>query len=279
MATSTIDTTVTTSTRIAAGVPTRVHEAGAGRALVLLHGSGPGVSAWANWSGVFPDLAADHRVVAPDLAGFGGSVGAPGTRYDMKLWVAQLVGLLDALGLVTATLVGNSFGGGLALAATLRHPDRIDGLVLMGTPAGEFAMTEGLRAGWYYEPDRDEMARILRLFPHDPSIVTQAMVQERYEASARPGAQDAFRKLIPEPGPDGAVVRGVPESSLRTISTPALVLHGREDAVIPVALGYRLLECLPHAEMHVFGGCGHWVHAERPDRFVELVRGFTRGLS
>jgi 2-hydroxy-6-oxo-octa-2,4-dienoate hydrolase len=139
-------------------------------------------------------------------------------------------------------------------------------------------MTEGLRAGWFYEPDPDEMARILRLFPYDPDVVTGEMVRERYEASARPGAQEAFRRLIPEPGPDGTVVRGVPEESLRTITTPALVLHGREDAVIPVTLGYRFLECLPDAELHVFGRCGHWVHVERRERFVELVRGFVRSL-
>lgn len=262
----------------AAGVRTHVHRAGRGRPVVLLHGSGPGVTAWANWSNVFADLAVDHDVIAPEMAGFGFSNPGPGRSPGIKLWVKQLFGLLDALGLKSATLVGNSFGGGLALAATLRDPSRIDGLVLMGTPVGAFTMTEGLRAGWYYEPDIAEMERILRLFPYDPSLVTAEMVRERYETSARPGAQEAYRALIPEPGAEGTEVKGVPEASLRRIEQSTLVLHGREDGVIPLELAWRAASEIPKAELHMFGQCGHWVQLERQAGFLALVRDFVRRL-
>ncbi|MCP2338679.1 alpha/beta fold hydrolase [Actinomadura rupiterrae] len=262
----------------AGGVPTKVLTAGSGRPVVLLHGSGPGVSAEANWSGLIPELARDFQVVAPDIAGFGASVGPEGTAYGIKLWVRQLVELLDALELPSATLLGNSFGGGLSLAAALRHPDRVDGLVLLGTPVGTFEMTEGLRSGWHYEPDEAEMRRILTLFPHEPALVTDAMVRSRYEASARPGAQEAFRRLIPEPGPAGTPVRGVQEESLRTIGQPTLILHGREDRVIPVELAWRAARNLPNADLKVFAQCGHWVQLERPDGFLREVRAFLGGL-
>lgn len=260
---------------LAAGHETAYHEAGSGRPIVLLHGSGPGVSAWSNWSGVLPALAAGHRVLAPDIAGFGRTLFQEGTEYGIKLWTRQLFAFLDALDIPSAVLVGNSFGGGLALAATLRDPSRVDGLVLLGTPAGTFTMTEGLRAGWHYEPDPDEMRRILRLFPYDKSLVTEEMVRARYEASAAPGAQAAFRKLIPEPGPGDTPVKGVPEDRLRTIAKPALIVHGREDEVIPVELGWRLARSIPDSELHVFGQCGHWVQLERPAAFTALVRDFA----
>ncbi|RJO70796.1 alpha/beta hydrolase [Nocardia panacis] len=262
----------------AGGIPTKVVTAGSGRPIVLLHGSGPGVSAEANWSDVIPDLAEDFQVIAPDIAGFGASLGPEGTAYGIKLWVRQLIELLDALELPSATLLGNSFGGGLALAATLRHPGRVDGLVLLGTPVGTFTMTEGLRSGWHYEPDEAEMRRILEIFSHDPALVTDEMVRQRYEASARPGAQAAFRKLIPEPGPAGTPVKGVPEESLRTIEQPTLILHGREDTVIPLELAYRAARNIPNADLKVFGNCGHWVQLERPAEFRTEVRDFLGRL-
>ncbi|KUJ69535.1 2-hydroxy-6-oxo-2,4-heptadienoate hydrolase [Streptomyces albus subsp. albus] len=260
----------------AAGHITHFHEAGSGRPVVLLHGSAPGVSAWANWAGVLADLGADHHVLAPDLAGFGASEFHQETTYGTKLWVRQLVEFLDALELSSAVLVGNSFGGAMALAAALREPSRVDGLVLLGTPTGTFPMTEGLRAGWRYDPagGPEAMADLLRMFPHDPACVTGEMVRERYAASARPGAQDAYRQLIPEPAGVGTPVRGVPEERLRQIAVPALVVHGREDAVIPLEVGLRAARAIPDAEAHVFGGCGHWVQLERPAAFTALVRDF-----
>ncbi|MFE3229695.1 alpha/beta fold hydrolase [Nocardia sp. NPDC059228] len=269
-----------TRTRVveAGGIPTKVLTAGSGRPVVLLHGSGPGVSAEANWSGLISELARDFLVIAPDIAGFGGSIGPAGTVYGIKLWVRQVMELLDALEVPSATLLGNSFGGGLALAATLEHPERVDGLVLLGTPVGTFEMTEGLRSGWHYEPHEAEMRRILEIFAYDPALVTDDMVRRRYEASARPGAQDAYRRLIPEPGPAGTPIKGVPEESLRTITQPALVLHGREDSVIPVELAWRAAHHIPNADLKIFSRCGHWVQLERRSEFLCEVRDFLGRL-
>lgn len=262
----------------AADHETHYLELGTGRPLVLLHGSGPGVSAESNWSGVLPDLARRFRVLAPDMAGFGETELKPDADYGIKLWVRQLVDFLDAVGAPSAVLVGNSFGGGLSLATALRHRERVDGMVLLGTPAGSFPMSEGLRSGWFYEPDRSEMERILRLFPFDQELVTADMIESRFLASARPGAQAAYRRLIPEPGDLDTQVHGVPESSLTSIHCPTLVLHGREDRVIPVEVGWRLATHIPDAQLHVFGRCGHWVQLERRDEFVHLVSDFAGRL-
>lgn len=253
---------------------TNYHDAGAGAPVVLLHGSGPGVSAWTNWKRVIPELASQFRVIAPDMAGFGYTERNPELAYDIKLWVKHLIAILDALGIEKASVVGNSFGGSLALAAAARFPDRFDRLVLMGTPCDKFVMTPGLRAGWDYTPDRDVMRATMSHFPYDPAFITDELVEDRYQASLIPGAQEGLRRLLAKPSDEGDTpLSGMPESVVAGISHPTLVLHGREDRVIPVEMGLRLGNAMPNAEFHMFGRCGHWVQAERFADFVALTRG------
>ena len=257
----------------ALNLDTNFHEAGSGRPVILLHGSGPGVSAWTNWRRVIPALAGEFRVLAPDMAGFGYTERNPELRYDIKLWVKHLIGFMDALGLESASLVGNSFGGSLSLAAAARFPARFDRLVLMGTPCDRFVMTPGLRAGWDYVPSREAMRATMAHFPYDPAIITDELVEDRYQASLIPGAQEGLRRLLVEPNADGDTpLSGMPEQVVAGIAHPTLVLHGREDRVIPVEMGLKLGRAMPNAEFHMFGGCGHWVQGERFDGFVALAR-------
>jgi 2-hydroxy-6-oxo-octa-2,4-dienoate hydrolase len=260
----------------AAGHPTNYFDLGEGEPLILLHGSGPGVSTYWNWRDVMGPLSEHFRVLAPDMAGFGYTDVRPDGDYNIKVWVRHLFGFMDALGLRSATLVGNSFGGGLSLAATMKDPSRIDRLILMGTPAGEFPQTDGLASGLHYVPSLENMRASLEMLPFDPAVVTDDLVQARHEASARPGAQEAYRRLMPEPKGPGTMVRGVPETAIRQMDPPALVLHGREDRAIPVTVGFDLFRWLPDAEAHFFGHVGHWVQAERPEAFVELIVSFVQ---
>ena len=110
---------------LAAGRLTNVHDLGSGAPVLLIHGSGPGVTAWANWRLVMPALAESRRVIAPDMAGFGYTERRPDDDYSMDDWVSHAVGVLDALGIERTDLVGNSFGGAIALALAIRHPERV----------------------------------------------------------------------------------------------------------------------------------------------------------
>ena len=262
----------------AAGIQTNYHDAGDGEPVVLLHGSGPGVSAWSNWSRIIPRLSETYRVLAPDIVGFGFTDRPADANYHIKLWVGHLIGFLDALDLKRVTLVGNSFGGGLSLAASLRHGDRISRMILMGTPAGEFEQTDLLRAGMAFQPSVENMATILKKFPYDPSIVTRELVEARYDASLRQGGQEAFKKLMPPPPPPGQnpIVRGVPEDQLSNIDIPTLALHGREDRAVPPECGFKIAQNVPNADLHLFGQCGHWVQLEKEDAFVDTVLTFMR---
>ncbi|MEO5671446.1 MAG: alpha/beta fold hydrolase, partial [Ramlibacter sp.] len=124
-----------------AGVRTNYHDMGSGAPVVLIHGSGPGVSAWANWRLALPELAKQRRVLAPDMAGFGYSDGFANGSYSLDAWVEQALGFLDAMDIERADFVGNSFGGAISLALAIRHPNRVRRLVLMGSAGLKFELT------------------------------------------------------------------------------------------------------------------------------------------
>lgn len=260
---------------MAADHRTNYHESGEGAPLFLLHGSGPGVSGWTNWSKTIGQFDDKWRVIVPDIAGFGFTEFKEDSKYNIKLWVHHLIGIMDALGIEKASFVGNSFGGALAIGLALFDPSRVDKLILLGTPAGEFVQTPGLRGAWTYEPSVENMRALLELFPYDKSFITDELVKSRYEASAREGAQEALRKLLPKPKDDGVtMVRGFPDTSLVNIQAPTLVVHGREDNVVPPECGLLLAKTIPNADLYLFGQCGHWVQTEQSEKFVSIVRQF-----
>ncbi|MEX1058296.1 MAG: alpha/beta hydrolase [Natronospirillum sp.] len=254
---------------------TNYYDLGEGAPLFLLHGSGPGVSGYTNWLPVMDELAEYNRVIVPDIAGFGYTEFKENSAYDIKLWVGHLAAIMDELGIEKASFIGNSFGGAISVGLALFHPERVDKLILLGTPAGEFEQTPGLRSAWTYEPSIENMRAVMKLFPYDQAIITDTMVDARYKASARPGAQDALRKLIPKPNDNGpTMVKGFPAKSVKNITAPTLVVHGREDQVVPPECGRLLAEHIPNADFHLFGRCGHWVQIERRTTFLGLTKQF-----
>ncbi|WP_158213745.1 alpha/beta fold hydrolase [Sphingopyxis bauzanensis] len=261
------------------GIHTNYHESGAGDPVILLHGSGPGVTAWQNWHRILPRLGETHRVLALDVVGFGFSPLPEGEKPGIKLWTKHLAGFIDAMGLDRVTLIGNSFGGALALGMMAYHAHKVRSLVLMGTPAGEFEQTQGLANSRSFEPSTDAMRAMMRAFPYDPSIVTDEAVEARLRVAKIASGKETIKKLQPgdeheAKGP--RIVKGIPLQQLDAIDVPALILHGREDKMIPLSVAVRMHEHLKRSEMHVFGQCGHWVQLEREDQFLDQVRGFLR---
>ncbi|ATE59325.1 alpha/beta fold hydrolase [Thauera sinica] len=259
---------------VAAGIRTNYHDVGEGFPLLMIHGSGPGVSAWANWRLVMPELARRSRVIAPDMVGFGFTDRPEGQKYDMDAWVEQAVGLLDALGIERADLVGNSFGGALALALTIRHPQRVRRLVLMGSVGVPFEITPGLDAVWGYEPSFESMRRIMDYFAWDRSLVNDELAKLRYEASIRPGFQESFSAMFPAPRQRWVDAMTSKEADIRAIAHETLVIHGRDDQVIPMSTSLTLANWISRSQLHVFGRCGHWTQIEHSARFARLVGDF-----
>ena len=255
-----------------------VHDLGAGKPVLFIHGSGPGVSAYANWRLVLPVLAKTRRVLAPDMVGFGFTerfaAGTGPERYNMDAWVRQALDLLDALDIEQADVVGNSFGGALSLALAIRAPQRVRRLVLMGSVGVPFAITPGLDAVWGYQPSIESMRRLMDWFAYDRSRVTDELAQLRYEASIRPGFQQSFGAMFPAPRQRWVDAMTSPEAAIRALPHETLILHGREDQVIPLQTSLTLAAWIPNSQLHVFGHCGHWTQIEHAARFAQLVGNF-----
>ncbi|AWK72543.1 2-hydroxy-6-oxo-2,4-heptadienoate hydrolase [Rhodococcus oxybenzonivorans] len=262
------------STIEVAGIATNFHEAGSGDPVLLLHGSGPGVSAWANWQHTIPVLAERHRVLAPDLVGFGYTERPTDIRYSAQTWIDHVWGFLDAMKIERTSIVGNSLGGFLALATAIKRPELLNRMVLLGTPSPGMTPSEGLAALRTYEPSLKGMEELLiKYFAVDPTIITPELVQLRHEASIAPGAFETYRKMEINPK-TGASELGIEAGDYARIATPTLVVHGREDRVIPVEAGINLMNTLPNADLHVFSRCGHWTQVERASEFSAVVDRF-----
>lgn len=262
------------NTVVANGIRTNYIEAGDPGLppLVLIHGSGPGVTGFANWNGVLPRLSQHFRCLAPDMVGFGYTEVPDGvTDFTLDFWVDHIVGFLDALGIERASFVGNSYGGGLSLAVAARQPDRVERFVLMGAAGLRFEMSAGLEAVWGYEPSEANMRKLMETFAYDPGLVTDAIVLSRHNASIRPGSHEAYSRLFPEPRQAKLDRLATPEEAIRGISARALIVHGREDVIVPVDVAYRFSALLRFSELHVFGECGHWTQIEKKDRFLDVV--------
>lgn len=261
----------------AAGIATNYIESGSGAPVLLIHGSGPGVTAYANWRFTIPALADRFHVFAPDMAGFGYTERKPGVRYDLDFWIDHLRGCLDAWGVERAHLVGNSFGGGLALAFAHRYPERVDKLVLMGSVGVSFELTPGLDAVWGYRPSIEEMRVLIGIFAYNKQLISDDLVRSRYEASIRPGYQESFASLFPEPRQRHVDALATPEGDIAALPHETLIIHGRDDQVIPVSNAIRLNGLLKRSDLHIFGHCGHWTQIERARQFNRLVNDFLCG--
>lgn len=247
--------------------------------VVMLHGSGPGASGWANFNrNVDPLVAAGYRVILMDCPGWSKSDPIVCTGSRSELNAQALKGLLDALALDRVHLIGNSMGGHSAVAFALAHPQRVGKLVLMGGGTGgpsQFVPmpTEGIKLlqALYREPTIDNLKRMMNVFVFDASSLTDALFQARLDNMlARRDHLDNFVESL------AANPRQFPDVGPRLgeIRAPALIIWGRDDRFVPLDVGLRLLWGMSDAELHVFNRCGHWAQWEHADKFNRMVADF-----
>ncbi|MFV0461089.1 MAG: alpha/beta fold hydrolase [Actinomycetales bacterium] len=255
-------------------VATNYHDHGDGPPVLLIHGSGPGVSAWANWRTVLPALSQRFRVIAPDILGFGYTERPPGTVYGPQAWLDHLLGVLDGLGLERVSLVGNSFGGSLALSLATTAPERVDRLVLMGSVGVPFEITPGLDAVWGFEPSFEAMRSLLDVFTFDTSSVNDELARLRLDAATRPGVHEAYASMFPAPRQRMVDAMTIDQTAVAALPHQTLIVHGRDDQVIPPENSLKLLDLIDNSQLHMFSKCGHWVQIEQGERFVRLLTDF-----
>lgn len=258
------------------------HEAGTEHSdtVVMLHGGGPGASAWSNFSRNIGVLAKRFRVIAVDQPGFGRSDKPTEHPQYFRHSADALLGLLDALGIERAHLIGNSLGGGTAVRFALDNPDRAGRLVLMG-PGGLSVNvfspdpTQGVQNLMRFgaQPSKEALATFLRGMVYDQSLITDELIEERYAAATTPeslAAMGAMGKSFA--GPDAEL--GMLWREAHQLRQRVLLIWGREDRVNPLDGALVALKQIPRAQLHVFGRCGHWAQVEKFDEFNRLAMDF-----
>jgi 4,5:9,10-diseco-3-hydroxy-5,9,17-trioxoandrosta-1(10),2-diene-4-oate hydrolase len=259
------------------------HEAGVGndQTIVLLHGGGPGASSWSNFARNIPVLAKNFHVIAVDQPGYGQSDKPTEHPQYFAHSASALNDLLDALEITgRVDLLGNSLGGGAAVRFALDYPDRAGRLVLMG-PGGLSVNlfspdpTEGVKnlGKFSYQPTRENLEAFLRIMVFDQKLITPELVDERFAAASTPESL-AATKAMGKSFSSGDFELGMLWREAYKLRQRVLLIWGREDRVNPLDGALVALKMIPRAQLHVFGGCGHWAQLEKFDEFNRLATDF-----
>lgn len=272
----------------AGGVRTRYLTAGDGPPLLLLHGTGGHLEAWAH---NIAALAQHFRVVVPDMVGHGLTDKPTDLEYVVSDYTAHVRLLMDRLDISSAHLAGISLGAWVASWLALEAPDRVERIVnctggVFRWKDGESAReaterkamvgaNEGLR-----DLSRDSVRRRLHSLFHDPTACTEELVDLRLALYSRPGAPELLATLhhmVPSSSPARARF-ALTEEHLAALASPVLYLWGEHNPGGSIASARRAAELTPEAELVVIDGTGHWPQWEAPEAFNDHVISFlTKG--
>lgn len=258
----------------------RLHynEVGQGQPLICIHGGGPGANSWSNFAANIGFFSAHHRLLLVDLPRFGKSAKVAIDGPPLTFNAAVLKEFMDALNISRAPIIGNSYGGQVALKTAIDYSDRVSSLVLIGSAPVVQSLfnpmpVEAIKLiGSYYRglggPSLAKMRQLLSTLVFDQGLITDELVRERYEASIDP---ETVKINLEPPGPRQDLT-----AELSGVKAPTLVIWGMDDRAGALDVGLMLTRFIPDAQMHIFTRCGHWAQMERADEFNELVLGFLR---
>lgn len=261
----------------------RYYERGEGPPLLLLHGSGPGVTGWRNFSGNFDVFAEYFRTFILEFPGFGVSDDAGG--HPMMTAQQAVIDFLDGLDLASTAIIGNSMGAIVGASVAVDHPDRVSKLVTIGgigTNVFSPGPGEGIKllSEFTDEPTREKLIQWLHSMVFDPAMVTDQLVEDRWQQATDPVTLASARRMYSST----AMARGREAAAmskelplwakLNQVQAPVLVCWGRDDRVNPLDMSILPMRMLPNGELHIFPNCGHWVMIEQKDAFESVVLAF-----
>jgi pimeloyl-ACP methyl ester carboxylesterase len=260
----------------------RYHEAGVGSPLLLLHGSGPGVTGWRNFRGILATFAQHFRCLILEFPGFGVSDDFGG--HPMLTAQGAAGTFVEALELDSIDIVGNSMGGGVGINFAIRHPDKVRRLVTIGgigTNIFTPGPSEGIRLLQEFteDPTRQRLVDWLHSMVYDPALVTDELIEERWQLATDPATLEARRMY--GKAAFAAMMTAMrnsdtplPWALMHKVQAPTLLTWGRDDRVSPLDMSLIPMRTIPNAEMHVFPNCGHWAMIEAKQAFEATVLSF-----
>ena len=256
------------------GINTHYYEAGAGEALILLHGGGAGADSFGNWRGCLAAFAEHFHVYAVDMIGFGftDKPSPEDYAYTQQARNEHIIAVIETLGLAPVSLVGNSMGGCTSMGVAVERPDLVDKLVLMGSAGVRAPITEELKAIMNYDYTTDGMVRIIRGLTNPDFVFDDELVNYRHGLSIREDTKQAYNAVMGWIREQGGLY--YEDDYMARIGHKTLVVNGKLDKVVPLGSAYRLLELIEHSWGYIIPACGHWAMIEKPEQFTAASLAF-----
>lgn len=250
--------------------------------LLLLHGSGPGVTGWANYQGNLQVFAQHYRCIIMDFPGYGGSDLVAGDAIEGC--VSAALDLIKALAIERCHILGNSLGGIVGSHIAARHPNQVSSFVTIGgIGLNLFSAFPGeglnLLTAFAEEPNRERVEQWLRSMVYDQALVTEALIEQRFQQAIEPKTLAATRQIYSREAIAAISTFRLQHPTktlehLSSIAAPTLITWGRDDRVSPMDIALLPMRLIPNAELHVFPNCGHWAMIECKQAFEALVLAF-----
>ena len=261
----------------------RYHEMGDGPPLVMLHGSGPGVTGMKNFAGNLPLFAQHFRCLVLELPGFG--VSDPTDEGLLPGAAAATIRLIDALDLDRVDIIGNSLGGIAGAIVAMQQPDRVRRLVTVGGLGRNIfspAPGEGIKLliDFTDDPTRDKLVAWLHSMVYDPSIITDEMIEDRWKQATDPKTLESARSMYgSEAFARNAALAAASDqppywAMLHKIKAKTLITWGRDDRVSPMDMALIPMRTIPDVELHIIPNCGHWAMIEGKAAWESVVQAF-----
>ncbi len=265
---------------VAGGLRIHYNEVGAGAPIIAIHGGGPGATAWTNFKDNIPGLAANNRLLMFDMPGWGRSeYPDEALGHEFIGWMGGVLNdFMDALGIESADVIGNSMGGQAALGLALKYPHRVKRLVLIGSQPTDTVLfqptpQEGIHnIIKFYRgegPSIEKMRVLLESLVYNSSAITDDLVRERFEAATTPEALDQARRRVKQP-------RGDYYFELAKNTVPTLLIWGQDDKGGALEVGLMMLKRFQNSRMYIFSKCGHWAQVEHCEEFNRVCLEFFR---
>ncbi|MGC2303269.1 alpha/beta fold hydrolase [Candidatus Binatus sp.] len=246
---------------------------GSGFPILMLHGSGPGVSAWGNFRLVLEGLERSFRILAIDLIGFGESSRKPAKPYfDLDLWLRQARFALNLVGDGPVGIIGHSVSAVLALRLAASNP-RVTAVMTTGAMGGKFAANHDLELTWSVPRTRDDLREAMQSLIYNHSLITDELLDNRMKLLGSNGYAGYFGEMFAGNKQQYVDACVLDPSELGGLNCEVTLVHGRDDKPIPAMENSVSIGALiPKADVVLLGKCSHSPAVEHPGKFLDIAK-------